>query len=180
MIYSNVSTSQDKIWWRPQHPWNLVVFILLLVVSVNRIQWATHVNNDSTSVTVFLLCVTEATKLLVAENNKYYDYNWYLDTFEMEDRCSWFLDVTAEILSFLAIIIIIIIWNILSGTDWKIQVQLWTLYIKFYSNDEMRPLSSCNKISVWIRQDWQELWQISVLYFTEGEHYSPKKLNALV
>jgi hypothetical protein len=52
------------------------------------------------SITVFLLYVTEVTKLLVAETNNYYDYNWYLDTFEMEDRRLRFLDVTAEIMSF--------------------------------------------------------------------------------
>jgi hypothetical protein len=50
-------------------------------------------------------------------------------------------------------------------------------YIQFYSNNKMRPLSSYSEISVWIRQDWQELriTVISVLYFIEGEEYSPKK-----
>jgi hypothetical protein len=38
----------------------------------------------------------EVTQLLVAVTNKYYEFNWYLDTFDSDNRCSQLLYETIQ------------------------------------------------------------------------------------
>jgi hypothetical protein len=73
---NNVTGSHNKIWSRPQHPWNsggVYPFIGAFVAfSGLKTQEAPYVNKDSPPTTIFLSFLHGCDQLLVAEPNKYY------------------------------------------------------------------------------------------------------------
>jgi hypothetical protein len=99
---SDVSESQDKIWSRPQHPWNSGG-VHYITGGLRRFEDTRGIpcEHNSTPITIFLLFV-EVIQLLAAEINKY--YNQYLGKLHSNDICSQLLDVTVEIHVLLALI----------------------------------------------------------------------------
>jgi hypothetical protein len=92
--FAATSETQVHTWSRPQDTWNSDGVQSFTGGPCGlRIQDAPHVNNDSTPITIFLLCFMEVIQLLVVENKYYSQYLYMLGN---DSRCSLLPEVTTR------------------------------------------------------------------------------------